>query len=385
MHFKNILLLTLVFILAGCNFGGDGALTLSSVEDQTTNKATAKTVTLSTTFGSGPLSYSAISDDADVVISVSGSTLTLTPSASWDGSATIIAKASFNGVNSNLQSFTLTVNPLSSFELLDPTFAAGNAFGHNMTVLTNGNIVVASPYDSSGPGGVNSGAVHLYNPYEQTVIKSFYGDQKDDRLGSSGVTALGNNNFVIASPGDNDSVGGKANAGSVMLVNGATGLQIGVTLVGDQKDDWLGSSGVTALGNNHFVIASPFDNVDGIEDAGSVMLVSGATGALIKTLVGDQEDDYLGNNGVTALANNNFVVISSEDQVDSIPGAGSVMLVSGATGLQIGDNILQGTTKEDMIFPRIITTTAPDAFSIGFPYFDKSEQVDSGFAKVFAY
>ena len=134
------------------------------------------------------------------------------------------------------------------------------------------------------------------------------------------------------------------------------------------------------------MIASPFDNVDGIEDAGSVMLVSGATGLQIGvTLVGDQEDDWLGYSGVTALANNNFVVISSEDQVDSIPGAGSVKLVSGTTGAQIGDNILQGTTKEDMEFPRIITTTAPDAFIIGFPLFDKSEQVDSGFAKVFAY
>ena len=59
---------------------------------------------------------------------------------------------------------------------------------------------------------------------------------------------------MIASPYDN--VDGNENAGSVMLVSGATGLQIGVTLVGDQKDDYLGSSGVTALGNNNFVIAS---------------------------------------------------------------------------------------------------------------------------------
>ena len=134
------------------------------------------------------------------------------------------------------------------------------------------------------------------------------------------------------------------------------------------------------------MIASPFDKVGGIEDAGSVMLVSGATGLQIGvTLSGDQKDDWLGYSGVTALANNNFVVISSEDQVDSIPGAGSVKLVSGTTGAQIGDNILQGTTKEDMELLRIITTTAPDAFIIGFPYFDKSGQVDSGFAKVFAY
>ena len=41
-----------------------------------------------------------------------------------------------------------------------------------------------------------------------------------------------------------------------MLVSGTTGLQIGVTLVGDQEDDYLGICGVTALGNNNFVIAS---------------------------------------------------------------------------------------------------------------------------------
>ncbi len=338
MHFKNILLLTsLSFVLIAC--GSNPPPSLASIADQTTNQSTAKAVALvvNTYNAGGTLTYSATSDNADVVISVSGSTLTLTPIPTWNGSATITAKVNDGFYDSAAQTFTLTVNPLSSFELLDPTFAAGNGFGYRMTVLTNGNIVVASPYDSSGPGGANSGAVHLYNPYAQTVIKSFYGDDADDELGSYGVTALGNNNFVIASSVDDDSVGGNEDAGSVMLVSGATGLQIGVTLEGDQ------------------------------------------------------EEDYLGGNGVTALGNNNFVVISISDQVDSVPGAGSVKIVSGTTGAQIGDNILQGTTKNDMRFPRgfrfprIITTTAPDAFIIGFPYFDKSEQVDSGFAKVFAY
>ena len=135
------------------------------------------------------------------------------------------------------------------------------------------------------------------------------------------------------------------------------------------------------------MIASPLDDdkVGGKDDAGSVMLVNGATGALIKTLVGDQADDELGDGRVTALANNNFVVISSYDQVNSVDNAGSVKLVNGTTGVQIGDNILQGTTEDDMYSSVIITTTAPDAFIIGFTYFDKSGQVDSGFAKVFAY
>ena len=58
------------------------------------------------------------------------------------------------------------------------------------------------------------------------------------------------------------------------------------------------------------MIASPADNVGGKAKAGSVMLVNGATGALIKALVGDQEGDQLGydgvSHGVTALANNNL-------------------------------------------------------------------------------
>ena len=55
MHFKNILLLTFVFILAGCNLGGEGSKdslgksdvpVLSAINAQTTNEDTAKTVTL---------------------------------------------------------------------------------------------------------------------------------------------------------------------------------------------------------------------------------------------------------------------------------------------------------------------------------------------------
>ena len=38
-------------------------------------------------------------------------------------------------------------------------------------------------------------------------------------------------------------------------------------------------------------LTSDDDSVGGKDNAGSVMLVNGATGALIKTLVGDQEDD----------------------------------------------------------------------------------------------
>ena len=147
-----------------------------------------------------------------------------------------------------------------SHEITDPNAAASNEFGTTTVILANGNIVVASPNDDTV--ATNAGSVHLYNPFTKTVIASFYGDTADDYLGSFGVTALGNNNFVIASPYDD--VNSVVNAGSVMLVNGATGAQIGTTMAGDTAYDFLGSASVTALGNYNFVIASPADDVNSV-------------------------------------------------------------------------------------------------------------------------
>ncbi|MCW9030252.1 MAG: FG-GAP repeat protein, partial [Gammaproteobacteria bacterium] len=59
-------------------------------------------------------------------------------------------------------------NPqVTSYELLDPTFAAGNKFGTSVAILPNGNIIVSAPYDSTY--AVNGGAVHLFNPYAQIL------------------------------------------------------------------------------------------------------------------------------------------------------------------------------------------------------------------------
>ena len=136
---------------------------------------------------------------------------------------------------------------VASFELLDPDAEANNEFGYSTVILANGNIVVTSPYDDTF--ATNAGAVHLYNPFTKTVVASFYGDTASDYLGSSSVTALGNNNFVTASRLDD--VNGVRDAGSVMLVSGTTGAQIGATLAGDTANDLLGNSRVSAPDTTH--------------------------------------------------------------------------------------------------------------------------------------
>ena len=263
-------------------------------------------------------------------------------------------------------SSTASIPTVTSAELLDPTIAAGNKFGSLTVILANGNIVINSPFDDTV--ATNAGAVHLYNPFTKTVVASFYGDTGNDKLGDSSITALGNNNFVIASPGDD--VNSVVDAGSVMLINGATGAQIGSTIAGDNTSDYFGSKSITALGNNNFVIASPADDVNSVSNAGSVMLMNGATGAQIgTTLAGDTASDQLGYNGITALGNNNFVIASYLDNVGGVVDAGSVMLINGATGAQIGSTFA-GNAANDYLGRSSITALTNNNFVIASAYDD---------------
>ena len=229
-----------------------------------------------------------------------------------------------------------TTASITSFELLDPTPGAGDEFGQLVVILSNGNIVVSDPNDSSV--AANNGAVHLYNPVTQMLIASIYGDDANDQFGLGSITALANGNFVLATPVDN--LPGAAGAGTVRLINGVSGAQIGSTIAGDDPADGMGFI-VTALANDNFVIAAPLDDLPGLADAGSVRLVNGTTGLEIPggLITGDDMSDSLGSGGITALSNDNFVIASPDDTVSGVLLAGSVRLVDGTVGTQLGTAI----------------------------------------------
>lgn len=226
-----------------------------------------------------------------------------------------------------------------NFTFVDPTAGDGNRFGVRTVELANGNIAIRS-FDSSI--ATQNGAVHLYNPRTQKLIKSFYGDEAYDLIGDT-LIPLENSNLVIASNQDN--ANSNSDAGVVMLINGETGEQIGSSMTGDQSNDRLGEV-VVALSNGNFVIASrnDSDSVNNVNKAGSIRLINGSTGAQIgSTIYGDNAFDNFGDR-VTALPNGNFVVISVNADISDgmggfISGVGSVALVDGTTGALIGTPI----------------------------------------------
>lgn len=192
-----------------------------------------------------------------------------------------------------------------------------------------GNFVAVDSYDDLGAS--QAGSVALYDSAGGLILAIPNPDPLlNDFFGSSGVTAVGNN-FVVGV--DLDDPGGIANAGSVYLYNGMTGAQI-VAIpdpVPAQADDAFGSV-VTAVGGN-FVVVAPERNSASGADAGAVWLYSGTTGALVRYIPNPAEalNDLFGSSGVTAVGGN-FVVSADHDDPGLVVDAGSVYLYNGSNG-----------------------------------------------------
>jgi filamentous hemagglutinin family protein len=202
-------------------------------------------------------------------------------------------------------------------DLADPTPTAGDQHGSSgATQLTNGNIVVTSSQDNFGAS--KSGAAYLYHGTTGALISALYGSTADDQVGSGGITALSNGNYVVSSNNWNKDAT-TTRVGAVTWGSG-TGGTIGAvsaanSLVGSTASDSVGSGGITALSNGNYVVSSSVWDNGTITNAGAVTWGSGTAGvsgevSATNSLVGSKANDSVGNGGITALSNSNYVVRS---------------------------------------------------------------------------
>ena len=135
-------------------------------------------------------------------------------------------------------------------EFVDPHPAAGNQFGQTVVALSTGNVVVTAPQDDFG--GADAGAVYLFNGATGVLISTLRGSTAGDDIGSNGVVALPNGNFLIRSTTWHN--GAVANAGAVTWGSGTVGVSGVVSaansLVGSTAGDNVGGS-VTVLSNGN--------------------------------------------------------------------------------------------------------------------------------------
>ncbi|MDR2325168.1 MAG: YDG domain-containing protein [Acidovorax sp.] len=253
---------------------------------------------------------------------------------------------------------------------------------HGITVLSNGNYVVASPEWANGAltraGAVTWGGGNIGVSGEVSSSNSLVG-QANDQVGrwfrDSGIQALSNGNYVVVSTLWNN--GTASEAGAVTWGSGTAGVTGEVSssnsLVGTQERDRVGSYRITELANGHYVVGSQFWANGTEEQAGAVTWGSGTAGVSgevnsSNSLVGTQTYDQLGSQGVRALSNGNYVVGSSNWANGTAVWAGAVTWGNGqggTSGAVSSSNSLVGTQANDRVGSGSITELANGNYVVG--------------------
>ncbi len=207
-------------------------------------------------------------------------------------------------------------------------------------LLVNGNYVVISPsWDGVGAATWGDGTAGTTGAV--TIANSLYGIFGSEQIGSGGVTALTNGNYVVISP-NWDSDGSFSLVGAATWGNGTTGttglVSVSNSLVGSSVFDQIGSSGVTALSNGHYVVASPNWTNGSTSFVGAATWGNGTTGitgtvTTANSLYGATANDQVSSAGVVALTNGNYVVLSPEWNDSSVTTVGAATWGNGTTGI----------------------------------------------------
>lgn len=264
--------------------------------------------------------------------------------------------------------------------------AGSGSFGQSVTILTNGNFVVTDPFYDLPNGTADVGAVYLYNGTTNALMSTLTGSRTDDRVGSDGVKALSNGNFLVISPfWDN---GSATNAGAVTWVSGANEASGVVnssnSLVGSTANDQVGQNGVIVLTNGNYLVASPFWNNGATPDAGAVTWGDGTTGVRgavgsSNSLVGNGASAQVGSGGVVELTNGNYVV-NSPNWPNSL-NFGAVTWGDGSSGIKgevNSSNSLVGSHGDDRVGALGVMTLSNGNYVVRSPFWDNGIITDVG-------
>ena len=153
------------------------------------------------------------------------------------------------------------------------------AFGTAVKVLPKGNIVVTDP-GQTVDGTYAYGALYLYRPNGE-LISTLTG-RILDYLGSGGVTVVGDSNFVVCSPQWRDDQSSARLAGAVTWVDGNVGLNGEVSssnsLTGVSSQGSICDYGVTTLANGNYVVRAPGWGDGTEQNIGAVFWCDGSKG-----------------------------------------------------------------------------------------------------------
>jgi hypothetical protein len=264
---------------------------------------------------------------------------------------------------------------------VDPNATAGGLFGHNLATLPSDNVVVTAPDDTVN-GVTDAGAVYLFNGQTGDLISSLTGSSTNDQVGIEGITVLTNGNYLVNSPYWNNDKGAVTWASGTAGVSGV--VSVVNSLVGSQSGDEVGgnnlaqpsgtfssfSEDVCALSNGNYVVGSPdWNDYEGAATWGNGTTGTSGSVSISNSLVGTQSGTVSGSNvtggdqvgwSITPLSNGNYVVYSQD--WDNYTGAatwssgtagitGTVSSLNSLVGYNTGGVNNYGVIRFDQVVP----------------------------------
>ena len=255
-------------------------------------------------------------------------------------------------------------------------------------VLSSGNYLVPNQSWSDGKGAVTwcSGISGVEGVVSSS--NSLVGSAEGNSVGYGGVTLLTNGNYVVRSQTwDN---GGISNVGAVTWGSGSSGVSGVVSssnsLVGTTSSNEVGSGGVTALTNGNYVVISAFWDNGAVADVGAVTWcngTSGRTGAVTSSnsLVGTTANSRVGFEGVKALSNGNYVVNSWQWRNGAATFVGAVTWGDGSSGVSgavSSSNSLVGTAANHQVGLGGVTVLTNGNYVVNSQFWDNGSTANVG-------
>jgi filamentous hemagglutinin family protein len=279
--------------------------------------------------GSGGITQLAINGNFVVVSPNWGAGVSTTPlgAVTW-GSATA-------GVSGTVSPANSVVGTLANDQV-------GRGYsGAPVVALTNGNYVVTSPFWNSTAGAATwvdgtTGHVSDYAANGNTNVISSANSLvgvPGDFVGVKVIALPINGNYVVG--------GSSAGTATATWVNGTNGQTSDASNTISLANSLMGASQPYALTNGNYVVVNGFYAGSGSQ-RGVATWVNGTTGltsdglnviSAANSIIGQTNNDMIGQNGVIALPNGNYVLANFDwNYTSGYGGWGAVTWVNGSTG-----------------------------------------------------
>jgi trimeric autotransporter adhesin len=265
-----------------------------------------------------------------------------------------------------------------------------------ITVLSNGNYVVRSPYvdgaatDTGAATWGNGATAGPRTVGPVTAANSLVGSSAFDNVSGRGVTALPNGNYVVVSS-EWQVAGDYLGAATFALGDNGAARTVGPvsaanSLIGAVDGDYVGNRGVEVLANGNYLVLSAYWHNGAAANAGAITWGNGTTGRIgvvsaTNSIVGSSADDYVGTN-VTTLQNGNFVASSSSWDNGTAADSGAVTWGNGATGSIVGEvastNSLVGSSAGDNVGGHGVTELKNGNYVVNSPSWTNGTAANSG-------